>query len=130
MAVITEAKFRLVGAAGGTTPYSPSRNPDMNVEEKTNYKGISINQSYGGKIYTNQRYGKQLEYKLTYTNLSETDKGKLIALLDAVDGRKDAFQFTPNNSTYYTVRFTEDNLSFVQTSYGIYSVSFSILQEV
>lgn len=133
MAIITDAKFRLVGASGGTSPYSPSRNPDMNVKQSTNYKGITVNQAYGGKIYTNERFGKQLEYELSYTNLSEADKAKLEAIINhsSIKGRKGPFQFSPDGgSTYYTVRFIDDNLEFTQTAYSIYSVSFTIRQEI
>jgi len=132
MALITTALFRMVGGTD-TASFSPSRNPDMNVKETTNYNGITVTQAYGGKIYTNERYGKQLEFELTYTNLSEADKGKLEAIINnsAVKGRKGAFQFSPDNgTTYYTVRFTDNSLEFTQTAYSIYSVSFKIRQEV
>ena len=78
MAVITEVRFRPDSSTSHAN-YSPSRNPDMNVAETTNYKGITVSQSYGGKIYTNERYGKQLEYELSYTNLSEADKTVALA---------------------------------------------------
>lgn len=132
MALITQVLFRLNGGTN-TALYSPSRNPDMNVKEDTMYKGITTTQAYGGKIYTNERFGKQLEWELSYTNLSEADKGKLEALINqtTVKGRKGFFQFsTDNGSNYYNVRFVDDSLSFTQTAYSIYSVSFKIRQEV
>ncbi len=128
MALITTVKFRF---SSNTANYSPSRNPDMNVGHSTNYKGVTVTQSYGGKIYTNERYGKQLQWELNYTNLIDADRLKLEALINAVKGRKTIFEFSPNNgTTYYNVRFEEDSLSFEQTAYGIYSTSFTILQEV
>ena len=103
----------------------------MNVAETTNYKGITVSQSYGGKIYTNERYGKQLEYELSYTNLSEADKAKLEVLVNQVKGRKLAFQFSADGgSSYIDVRFVSENLKFTQTAYSIYSTSFSIRQEI
>lgn len=132
MALITSVLFRMVGGTD-TASFSPSRNPDMNVKQKTDYNGITVSQAYGGKIYTNERFGKQLEYELTYTNLSEADKGKLEAIINnsAVKGRKGAFQFSPDGgSTYYTVRLVENGLEFTQTAYSIYSVSFTIRQEI
>lgn len=115
-----------------TSPtYSPSRNPDMDVVETTNYKGISVNEAYGGKIYTNERFGKQLEWELSYTNLSSADRTILEALINAVKGRKTSFYFSPDTgSTFYNVRFTEDNLQFTQTAYNIFSVGFNIRQEI
>ena len=115
-----------------TSPtYSPSRNPDMDVVESTNYKGISVNEAYGGKIYTNERFGKQLEWELSYTNLSSADRTILETLINVVRGRKTSFYFSPDTgSTFYNVRFTEDNLKFTQTAYNIFSVSFIIRQEL
>ncbi len=128
MAIITELRFRF---GGNHTNYTPSRNPDMNVGHSTNYKGMSIQQSYGGKVYTNERFGKQLQWEFNYTNLSNADRLKLEALINATSGRKSTFDFSPDaGNTYYSVRFTEGKLSFEQTAYGIYSVSFIILQEV
>ena len=103
----------------------------MNVAETTKYDGITVSQSYGGKIYTNERYGKQLEYELSYTNLSEADKSKLEVLVNQVKGRKLAFQFSADGgSNYIDVRFTANDLKFTQTAYSIYSVSFNIRQEI
>tara|TARA_B100001094_G_C18190590_1_gene806909 strand:- start:3600 stop:3989 length:390 start_codon:yes stop_codon:yes gene_type:complete len=128
MSLITELRFRF---GGNHTNYTPSRNPDMNVGHSTNYKGISTLQSYGGKVYTNERFGKQLQWEFNYTNLSNADRLKLEALINATSGRKSNFDFSPDaGNTYYSVRFTEGKLSFEQTAYGIYSVSFIILQEV
>ncbi len=128
MALITEVRFRY---SGNYTNYTPSRNPDMNVGHSTNYRGISVSQAYGGKVYTNERFGKQLEWELNYTNLIEADRGKLEALINVVKGRKTAFEFSPDGgTTYYNVRLEEDSLSFEQTAYGIYSTSFTITQEV
>ena len=116
---------------GNYSNYTPSRNPDMDVNFNTNYKGISVSQSYGGKIYTNQRYGKQLQWELTYTNLQSSDRTKLEALWNVVDGRRYSFTFSPDSGTTdYTVRFDDETLKFQQTSYNIYSVSFTITQEI
>ncbi len=116
---------------GNYANYTPSRNPDMDVVETTNYKGISVNEAYGGKIYTNERFGKQLEWELSYTNLSSADRTILETLINAVKGRKIYFTFSPDSgSTSYTVRFTEDNLQFTQTAYNIFSVGFTIRQEI
>ena len=130
MAVITEVRFRPDSSTSHAN-YSPSRNPDMNVAETTKYDGITVSQSYGGKIYTNERYGKQLEYELSYTNLSEADKSKLEVLVNQVKGRKLAFQFSADGgSSYIDVRFTANDLKFTQTAYSIYSTTFTIRQEI
>lgn len=128
MAIITSVRFTY---NSNYTNYTPSRNPDMNVLQATNYDGITVSQAYGGKIYTNERFGKQLSWEMNYTNLSEADRAKLEALINAVKGRKLPFTFSPDGgTTSYTVRFTENSLSFEQTAYSIYSVSFTIRQEI
>ncbi len=115
-----------------TSPtYTPSRMPDMDIVERTNYKGITVTETYGGKIYTNERYGKQLQYEFNYTNLQASDKIILEALFNVVKGKKTSFYMSPDSgSTFYSVRFEEEALAFTQTAYNIYSVSFSMLQEV
>jgi len=114
-----------------TSPtYTPSRMPDMDIVENTNYKGITVTQSYGGKVYTNERFGKQLQYEFNYTNLSSSDKAILETLFNVLKGRKTSFYMSPDSgSTFYNVRFTADELKFTQTAYNIYSVSFALLQE-
>jgi len=115
-----------------TSPtYTPSRMPDMDIVESTNYKGITKTETYGGKLFTNERYGKQLQYEFNYTNLQASDKIILEALFNVVKGKKTSFYMSPDSgSTFYSVRFEEEALAFTQTAYNIYSVSFSILQEV
>ena len=115
-----------------TSPtYCPSRNPDMNVDFNTDYKGITVTQAYGGKIYTNERYGKQLAWELRYTNLISADRDILEALWNAVKGRKTSFYFSPDSgTTFYNVRFKEEELTFTQTAYNIYSTTIGLIQEV
>ena len=111
--------------------YTPSRMPDMDVVETTSYKGILQNQAYGGKIYTNEKFGKQLEFELNYTNLSSSDRTKIEALFNAVKGQKETFQFSPDNgSTFHTVRFTKPDLKFTQTTYNIFSIGIVLRQEI
>ena len=111
--------------------FTPSRMPDMDVVETTTYKGILQNQAYGGKIYTNEKFGKQLEFELNYTNLSSSDRSLLEALFNAVKGQKLTFQFSPDDgSTFHTVRFTKPDLKFTQTTYNIFSVGIVLRQEV
>jgi len=111
--------------------FTPSRMPDMDVVETTAYKGILQNQAYGGKIYTNEKFGKQLEFELNYTNLSSSDRSLLEALFNAVKGQKLTFQFSADDgSTFNTVRFTKPDLKFTQTTYNIFSVGIVLRQEV
>ena len=115
-----------------TSPtYTPSRNPDMDVTFATDYNGITTTQAYGGKVYTNERYGKQLRWELNYTNLISADRDILEALWNVVKGRKTSFYFSPDNgTTFYNVRFEDDELEFDQTTYNIYSTSLVLMQEV
>jgi len=116
---------------GNYANYTPSRNPDMDVSYNTGYEGITVSKAYGGKIYTNERYSKQLQWEMNYTNLIAADRTKLEALFNAVKGRKATFTFSPDSgSTSYTVRFDDESLKFSQTSYNIYSVGFTITQEI
>ena len=115
-----------------TSPtYTPSRNPDMDVTFATDYNGITTTKAYGGKVYTNERYGKQLRWELNYTNLISADRDILEALWNVVKGRKTSFYFSPDNgTTFYNVRFEDDELEFDQTTYNIYSTSLVLMQEV
>ena len=101
------------------------------LDFNTDFKGITVTQAYGGKIYTNERYGKQLAWELRYTNLISADRDILEALWNAVKGRKTSFYFSPDSgTTFYNVRFKEEELTFTQTAYNIYSTTIGLIQEV
>ena len=127
---ISGNNLTVVRGVNGTSAASHS-STSLDIFETTTYKGILQNQAYGGKIYTNEKFGKQLEFELNYTNLSSSDRSLLEALFNAVKGQKLTFQFSADDgSTFNTVRFTKPDLKFTQTTYNIFSVGIVLRQEV
>ena len=77
------------GASKAT--FSPGINPNIGVQYGTNYEGIISNQAIGGEVYTVERFGKRRGWAMTYSFLNSTDQGKIQALIDYADGRKNFF---------------------------------------
>ena len=94
---ISTAAFDDASDGGSKTTFSPSRNPNIGVQYGTNYEGIIRNQAIGGEVYTVERFGKRRGWSMTYSFLDSTDQGKLQALIDYADGRKNFFFFDEDN---------------------------------
>ena len=118
------------GASKAT--YSPSRNPNIGVQYGTNYEGIIRNQAIGGEVYTVERFGKRRGWSMTYSFLDSTDQGKLQALIDYADGRKNFFFFSEDNfgTTGIKVRFDQDTFAFEEVAQGATSITLNLIEQL
>jgi phage-related protein len=75
-----------------------------------------------------KRSGAITEYKLVYKNISQADMDIITTLYNTSKGALSSFTWLhPISAETLTVRFKEDSLSFVCTSYGIYQCEFNIV---
>tara|TARA_Y100001973_G_scaffold1293_1_gene1838 strand:- start:1363 stop:1758 length:396 start_codon:yes stop_codon:yes gene_type:complete len=118
------------GASKGT--FTPDRNPNIGVQYGTNYEGIIRNQAIGGEVYTVERFGKRRGWAMTYSFLNSTDQGKLQALIDHADGRKNFFFFSEDNfgTTGIKVRFDQDTFAFEEVAQGATSITLNLIEQL
>ena len=69
---------------------------------------------------------------MNYTFLNSTDQGKLQALIDYADGRKNVFYFSEDNfgTTGIKVRFDQDTFSFEEVAQGATSITLNIIEQL
>ena len=118
------------GASKAT--FSPGINPNIGVQYGTNYEGIISNQAIGGEVYTVERFGKRRGWAMTYSFLNSTDQGKLQALIDYADGRKNFFFFSEDNfgTTGIKVRFDQDTFAFEEVAQGATSITLNLIEQL
>ena len=129
---ISTAAFDDASDGGSKSTYSPSRNPNIGVGYGSDYSGIVRNQAVGGEVYTVERFGKRRSWSMNYTFLNSTDQGKLQALIDYADGRKNVFYFSEDNfgTTGIKVRFDQDTFSFEEVAQGATSITLNIIEQL
>jgi hypothetical protein len=129
---ISTAAFDDGSDGASKSTYSPSRNPNIGVEYGTNYEGIIRNQAIGGEVYTVERFGKRRNWNMTFSFLNSTDQGKLQALIDYADGRKNFFFFSEDNfsTTGIKVRFNQDAFAFEEVANGATSITLSLIEQL
>ena len=127
---VTSAKFASASDGTGNASYSPSVNPEIGISYGNNFPGITVRRAYNNTAYTFEKFGKKLSWKINYSHLSATDKGKLEALFAYTKGRKTNFYFAEDGSNYsYNVRFDKSKFDFRDVADGVFSVSFSFTED-
>ena len=118
------------GASKAT--FSPGINPNIGVQYGTNYEGIISNQAIGGEVFTVERFGKRRGWAMTYSFLNSTDQGKIQALIDYADGRKNFFFFSEDNfgTTGIKVRFDQDTFAFEEVAQGVTSITLNLIEQL
>ena len=129
---ISEAAFDDASDGGSKGTFTPDRNPNIGVQYGTNYEGIISNQAIGGEVYTVERFGKRRGWAMTYSFLNSTDQGKLQALIDYADGRKNFFFFSEDNfgTTGIKVRFDQDTFAFEEVAQGATSITLNLIEQL
>ena len=129
---ITTAAFDDASNGGSKSTFTPDRNPNIGVQYGTNYEGIIRNQAIGGEVYTVERFGKRRGWAMTYSFLNSTDQGKLQALIDYADGRKNFFFFSEDNfgTTGIKVRFDQDTFAFEEVAQGATSITLNLIAQL
>jgi|TARA_X000001388_G_scaffold31355_1_gene22241 hypothetical protein len=129
---ISTAAFDDASDGGSKGTFTPDRNPNIGVQYGTNYEGIIRNQAIGGEVYTVERFGKRRGWAMTYSFLNSTDQGKLQALIDYADGRKNFFFFSEDNfgTTGIKVRFDQDTFAFEEVAQGATSITLNLIEQL
>jgi hypothetical protein len=132
---ISNAAFDDGNDGASKATYTPSRNPNIGVQYRTNYQGIIRNQAIGGEVYTVERFGKRRSWAMTYSFLSSADQAKLQALIDYADGRKNFFYFAEDNfassgANSVKVRFDQDSFSFEEVAQGATSITLNLIEQL
>lgn len=82
-----------------------------------------------GKEFRYSKGQPRREFRLVYTNRSETVKDALLTFFGAREGNYDSFYWVnPNDSTTYEVRFKEGSLDVDYVDYDIYNINFSLME--
>ncbi len=129
---ISTAAFDDASDGGSKGTFTPDRNPNIGVQYGTSYEGIVKNQAIGGEVYTLERFGKRRKWGMTYSFLNSTDQGKLQALIDYADGRKNFFFFSEDNfgTTGIKVRFDQDTFAFEEVAQGATSITLNLIEQL
>ena len=129
---ISTAAFDDASDGGSKGTFTPDRNPNIGVQYGTNYEGIISNQAIGGEVYTVERFGKRRGWAMTYSFLNSTDQGKLQALIDYADGRKNFFFFSEDNfgTTGIKARFDQDTFAFEEVAQGATSITLNLIEQL
>lgn len=104
--------------------------PDFGIQTSAIY-GNDVQESYGGKEYSDDRWGgsKKNTWSFTLSNISQTFKNNLESFRDTVSGSHKTFTFN-DGSTSHTVRMSDDSLSFSEVSYQRYSTSVKLRKQI
>jgi len=144
---ISSNNLTVVRAANGTTArshesgkdvfkddsptYTPTINPQIGTEVSKQYDGVVARKSLGGKTFATANHNtSRIVRKLIYENLSESDKDRLVALIDYTKGQLNSFQYSEDGNTWYTVRFTNNKLPVSETAYNAYSAEIQIEEQL
>jgi len=111
--------------------YTPTNNPQIGTELTKSYDGVISRKTLGGSTFSVANYStSRVARKLTYENLSESNKNRLVALFDYAKGQLNDFQYSDDGDTWYTVRFTTNKLPLSESAYNSYVVDIEIEEQL
>ena len=111
--------------------YTPTNNPQIGTELTKSYDGVISRKTLGGSTFSVANYStSRVARKLTYENLSESNKNRLVALFDYAKGQLNDFQYSDDGDTWYKVRFTTNKLPLSESAYNSYVVDIEIEEQL
>ena len=111
--------------------YTPTQNPNIAGEQPLEYDGIVARKSLSGKTYAVANHNtSRISRKLSYSNLSESNKNRLVALQDYAKGQLNSFQYSDDGNTWYTVRFVNNKLNISEVAYNVFNVDIEIEEQL
>ena len=111
--------------------YTPTNNPQIGTELTKSYDGVISRKTLGGSTFSVANYStSRVARKLTYENLSESNKNRLVALFDYAKGQLNDFQYSDDGDTWYTVRLTTNKLPLSESAYNSYVVDIEIEEQL
>jgi hypothetical protein len=100
----------------------------FDFEEIPQFKTLISEFENGAEQRRAKRSGAITEYRLVYRNISQSDMDIITTLYNSSKGALTIFTWLhPISGSTITVRFKEDSLSFVCTSFGIYQCEFNLI---
>lgn len=144
---ISSNNLTVIRAANGTTArshesgkdvfkddsptYTPTNNPQIGSQLSKSYDGVVSRKTLGGTTFSVANYStSRVSRKLTYENLSESNKDRLVALFDYAKGQLNSFQYSDDGNTWFTVRLTNNKLPLSETAYNSYLVEINIEEQL
>ena len=111
--------------------YTPTQNPNIAGEQPLEYDGIVARKSLSGKTYAVANHNtSRISRTLSYSNLSESNKNRLVALQDYAKGQLNSFQYSDDGNTWYTVRFVNNKLNISEVAYNVFNVDIEIEEQL
>jgi len=111
--------------------YTPTQNPNIAGEQPLEYDGIVARKSLSGKTYAVANHStSRISRKLSYSNLNESNKNRLVALQDYAKGQLNSFQYSDDGNTWYTVRFVNNKLTISEVAYNAFNVDIEIEEQL
>ena len=111
--------------------YTPTNNPQIGSDLSKSYDGVISRKTLGGTTFSVANYStSRVSRELTYENLSESNKDRLVALFDYAKGQLNSFQYSDDGNTWFTVRLTNNKLPLSETAYNSYLVGINIEEQL
>jgi hypothetical protein len=111
--------------------YTPTNNPNIAGEQPLEYDGIVARKSLSGKTYAVANHNtSRISRKLSYSNLNESNKNRLVALQNYAKGQLNSFQYSDDGDTWYTVRFVNNKLTISEVAYNAFNVDIEIEEQL
>ena len=111
--------------------YTPTNNPNIAGEQPLEYDGIVARKSLSGKTYAVANHStSRISRKLSYSNLNESNKNRLVALQNYAKGQLNSFQYSDDGDTWYTVRFVNNKLNISEVAYNAFNVDIEIEEQL
>jgi len=111
--------------------YTPTQNPNIGSEQPKEYDGVVVRKSLGGTTFAVANHSSsRISRKLSYSNLSASNKDRLVALLDYAKGQLNNFQYSDDGNTWYTVRLKNNNLDISEVAYNAFNLDIEIEEQL
>ena len=111
--------------------YTPTQSPNIGSEQPKEYDGVVARKSLGGTTFAVANHNSsRISRALSYSNLSASNKDRLVALLDYAKGQLNTFQYSDDGNTWYTVRLKNNNLDISEVAYNAFNLDIEIEEQL
>tara|TARA_B100001250_G_scaffold215317_1_gene184754 strand:+ start:191 stop:802 length:612 start_codon:yes stop_codon:yes gene_type:complete len=111
--------------------YTPTQSPNIASEQPKQYDGVVARKTLGGTTFAVANHSSsRISRKLSYSNLSASNKDRLVALLDYAKGQLNTFQYSDDGNTWYTVRLKNNNLDISEVAYNAFNLDIEIEEQL
>ena len=111
--------------------YTPTQSPNIGSEQPKEYDGVVARKSLGGTTFAVANHNSsRISRALSYSNLSASNKDRLVALLDYAKGQLNTFQYSDDGDTWYTVRLKNNNLDISEVAYNAFNLDIEIEEQL